>query len=105
MDPFTIATALSGFPSLGIEIKRILSTYISDVKSAPEDSNSLLLEVTALCHVLDQLVNFLHKDIQGDFAQTSALYVAIMACQDHIRDLFKKIETLQVPINGDRKIS
>ncbi|CCX12874.1 hypothetical protein FPQ18DRAFT_402124 [Pyronema domesticum] len=95
MDPFTISAGLSGFLSLALGITKILSIYISDIKPAPSDAKNLLLEVTALCHDLDQLVKFLRTDVKGDFAQTSALYVAIMTCQKHIEDLYKKLKKLQ----------
>jgi hypothetical protein len=99
MDPFTIATGLSGFLSLAIEITKILGGYVSDVKSAPEDAHNLLVEVTALCHVLDQLINFLRTNSKGDFAPTSALYIVIMSCQENIQALYK-FEKLQVRSNN-----
>jgi hypothetical protein len=58
-----------------------LSTYISNVKSAPEDAKTLLAEVTALCSVLEDLVKFLRYDFKGNFTPTSTLYAAILACQ------------------------
>lgn len=58
----------------------------------------------ALCHVLEQLVSFLRNDIKGDFAPTSALYVVIMACQDQIQDLYRKLEKLQVRA-GDKAVA
>jgi hypothetical protein len=67
------------------------------------DANSLLIEI-ALCHVLEQLVRFLRNDIKGDFAPTSALYVVIMACQDQIQDLYRKLEKLQVRA-GDKTVA
>jgi hypothetical protein len=102
MDPFTISTGLAGFLSLALEIIKILSTYISAIKSAPEDANNFLLEVTALRHVLDQLVKFPRTDVKRDFASTSALYVAIMACQQYIEDLYKKLEKLQYRNDNNR---
>jgi hypothetical protein len=104
MDPFTISTGLAGFLSLAFEITKILTAYVSDVKSAPEEARGLLSEVSALCNVLDQLVNFLRNDVKGNFTLSSALYVAIMACQTHIGELYKKIEKLQIR-SSDGKIS
>lgn len=60
------------------------------------------MEVTALCHVLDQLINFLRTDAKGDFAPTSALYIVIMSCQENIQALYKKLEKSQV--RSDKKI-
>jgi hypothetical protein len=95
MDPFTVSTGVAGFLSLAIEITKILSTYISDVKSAPEDAKTLLAEVTALCSVLEDLVKFLRYDFKGNFTPTSTLYAAILACQKEIQNLSKKLDNLQ----------
>jgi hypothetical protein len=72
-----------------------LSTYISNVKSAPEDAKTLLAEVTALCSVLEDLVKFLRYDFKGNFTPTSTLYAAILACQKKIQNLSKKLDNLQ----------
>jgi hypothetical protein len=104
MDPFTISTRLAGFLSLAFEVTKILTTYVSDAKSASEEARGLLIEVSALYNVLDQLVNFLRNDVTGDFTPTSALYVAIMVCQTHIGELYKKIGKLQIR-GSDGKIS
>jgi hypothetical protein len=97
MDPFTLSTGIAGFLSLALEISKILGVYIGDVKSSPEDANNLLIEVAAFCHVLEQLIKFLRRDFTENITLSSALYVAITACQDHIQNLYKKIEKLQTP--------
>jgi hypothetical protein len=80
MDPFTISTGVVGFLSLALDITQILSTYIGEAKSAPEDAQNLLTEVTSLSYILSQLVKFLRKDAKGNFENTSALCLVIRAC-------------------------
>jgi hypothetical protein len=52
MDPISISIGVAGFLSLTLEIN-ILSNYVSDVKSAPEEANGLLREITVLKVVLE----------------------------------------------------
>ncbi|KAI5798521.1 hypothetical protein FPQ18DRAFT_322393 [Pyronema domesticum] len=96
MDAFTIFTGAAGFLSLALEISKILKAYVDGVESAPEEARNLLVEVTALCHALGQLVQFLQKDYEGNFAQTSALVVATDACKDQITNLYKKLKKIEV---------
>jgi hypothetical protein len=53
MDPISISIGVAGFLSLTLEIINILSNYVSNVKSAPEEANGLLREITALKVVLE----------------------------------------------------
>ncbi|KAI5816207.1 hypothetical protein BZA77DRAFT_344472 [Pyronema omphalodes] len=96
MDAFTISTGVAGFLSLALEITKILTAYIDGVKSAPEEARNLLAQVTALCHTLEQLTQFLRKDYNGNFAETSALISAVEACRDQITKLYKNIVKLEV---------
>lgn len=104
MDPFTISTGVAGLLSLAMEITKILSAYISDVKSAPEDAQNILTKVESLCYVLEQLVQFLRKDAKtlGKFESTSALCMVINSCQAQVQDLYQKLEQLQ--IRSDSKV-
>jgi hypothetical protein len=105
MDPFTISTGVAGLLSLAMEITKILSAYISDVKSAPEDAQNILTNVTSLSYVLEQLVQFLRKDATktlGKFECTSALRMVINSCQTQVQDLYQKLEQLQ--IRSDSKV-
>ncbi|KAI5789891.1 hypothetical protein FPQ18DRAFT_410872 [Pyronema domesticum] len=97
MDPFTLSTGVAGFLSLAIEISKILGAYVSDVKHAPEDAGNLLVEVDALCRVLEQLVEFLRNDAKGlnNFDSTSALRVMIDSCHKQIHDLYQKLRKPQ----------
>jgi uncharacterized protein Yka (UPF0111/DUF47 family) len=96
MDAFTISTGVAGFLSLALQISKILKAYVDGVKSAPEEARNLLAEVTALCHVLEQFMRFLEEDYNGNFAETSALVVAIEAYKDQITKLYKKIKKIEV---------
>ena len=96
MDPFTIATGLSGFLSLAIEVTKILRDYTESVNSAPTDAGNMLAEVDALVHVLDQLKNFLadNNDIISakiNFHEQSALITALKICRDSIESLCKTL--------------
>ena len=62
MDPFSIATGLAGLLTLTADIVQVLTDYTGGVKSATKDARSVLTEVTALDHVLQQLIEFLRKD-------------------------------------------
>jgi hypothetical protein len=95
MDPFSLSTGIAGLISLGMELTRILQGYISDYKSAPEDAHNLLVEVTSLCHVLKQFVEFLRKDFKGRLEPTSALVALIRTCQEEVEGLYKKLEKLK----------
>jgi hypothetical protein len=104
MDPFTISTGIAGFLSLAIEITKILSTFISDAKSAHADAQLLLSEVESLCTVLEQFAKFLRYDFRGAFTAQSALYAAVIGCQHEIQTLSKKLEKLQRRGPGDGKV-
>jgi hypothetical protein len=66
MDPFTISMGVAGFLSLALEVIKILIDYVGAVKSAPNEARELQTEITALCHPLRELFNFLRqKEFQG----------------------------------------
>jgi hypothetical protein len=91
MDPFTLSTRVAGFLSLALEISKILDTYVSDIKSAREDAEDMVTEVDNLCHVLDQLVQFLRNDVKRNFEPTFTLHLVINSCQEQFQDLYKKL--------------
>lgn len=93
MDPFSVATGAAGLLSLAFDIARILSNYINDVQNAPQDARDLLAEITALSHVLEQLVEFLRSEaVKGkSFDQTSVLRSLIIVCQSSIERLYKTL--------------
>jgi hypothetical protein len=68
MDPLSISASVAGFLGLAIELKRIISTYVSDVKSAPQEAHELSVEVLALSHVLETLDELLQGE---DLDETS----------------------------------
>lgn len=45
MDPLSISAGVAGFLSLAIEISKILTAYVGDARSAPEEACNLLLEI------------------------------------------------------------
>jgi hypothetical protein len=94
MDPFTLSTGVVGFLSLAFQITQILNDYVSRLKSAPQEAQTLLMEVTTLSLVLDQLVKFLQsEDAKGNsFNQTSVLCSVMMVCQSNIEGLYKKLD-------------
>ncbi|KAI5798542.1 hypothetical protein FPQ18DRAFT_123346 [Pyronema domesticum] len=104
MDPLSISAVVAGLLSLALENPRILKAYIGDAKSASEEARNLLMEVSSLCHVLDQLVRLLRKDIKDNFEPTSAMVVAINACQQQIHGLYQKIAKLEVHEKGITRI-
>ncbi|KAI5808432.1 hypothetical protein BZA77DRAFT_348101 [Pyronema omphalodes] len=95
MDGFTVSTGVAGFLSLALEITKTLKAYVNDVKSAPKESRNLLAEVTALCHILERLEQFLRKEYTGNFEKTSALFVAIEACRDQITEIYNKVKKIE----------
>jgi hypothetical protein len=62
MDPLSISAGVAGFLSLAIEISKILTAYVGSVKSAPEEAQQLLQEVSALYNVSKQLAQVLRND-------------------------------------------
>jgi hypothetical protein len=96
MDPFTLATGVAGILSLTTELTKIFTEYVGGVASAPKSARSLFEEITALSHVLSQLVDFLRSEnAKGNtFDKTSALCSMIAICQSNIEGLYKKIGNL-----------
>ena len=97
MDPFSIATGVAGLLSLTEEFVKIIIDYTGSVKSATRDAWSVLTEVTALSHVLRQLVDFLRRDDTNSnpkcrFRETSALCSVIAICRNHIETLYRKVK-------------
>ncbi|KAF8463356.1 hypothetical protein BDZ91DRAFT_313566 [Kalaharituber pfeilii] len=88
MDPFTLATGITGFLAIALDVGKILSEYICEYKSAPTDAQTLLEEITALSDMLKQLVKFLEEeDVKQDFHETSVLCRVIDLCKGKITSL------------------
>lgn len=96
MDPISVSSGVAGFLSLAMEILRILTAYIGNVKPVSDDAHNLLKEILALCHILEQLVALLRNDVKGQFAPTSSISVVIIACQAQMEQLYKKVEKLRI---------
>ncbi|KAF8476788.1 hypothetical protein BDZ91DRAFT_1248 [Kalaharituber pfeilii] len=92
MDRFYIYMRITGFLSLAIEIGNILKEYLNDFVSAPKEAHTLVTEVDALSHALQQLLDFLLKEnIRGSFEETSVLYIIISICDSKIKKLHSKL--------------
>ncbi|KAI5785397.1 hypothetical protein FPQ18DRAFT_87167 [Pyronema domesticum] len=105
MDPLSISGAVAGFLSLAGKIATTLKDYVDGVQSAPSEVRSLLLEVTALCQVMKDLVGFLRKDdLNGRrFDSSSVLCIAIKACQCRLKELGAKLVNLSEACSRHRK--
>jgi hypothetical protein len=97
MDPLSLSASIAGLLSLSLEVTKILTNFLSTVKSAPSEANSLTTEVTALSQVLETLVEVLRSDDSEvtTFDEQSILCSIISACQEHIGSLFKTITKLR----------
>jgi hypothetical protein len=106
MDPFTIATGLAGLLSLAIEINGILNGYIGASKSAPKEVHDLLVKVSALQHVLEQLIVFLRSEEarQVAFDKASVLSSVIGSCQQKIEALCKKLDVICKPKTNKMRV-
>lgn len=104
MDPFSISTGVAGFLSLTIELTKILSTYISEVKSAPSDAKALFEQLSALTAVLTDLREFLEEEATNElgtaFGKTSALVAAVGACDTEIQALRAKLRGFVIRSKG-----
>lgn len=91
MDPFTISTGVAGFLSLAIELTKILKTYISEVKDAPQEASTLLETLEPLVEVLENFREFLEDDEISDaglsFKKDSALVKVVDVCEKCIRTI------------------
>ncbi|KAI5789569.1 hypothetical protein FPQ18DRAFT_43339 [Pyronema domesticum] len=104
MSPLSIAASVAGFLSLAIELTKIISTYVADVKSAPSDASALRTEITALCKVLKMVEGILRSDkINGTFDEQSILYSIINACQRHFTTVYEKLATLPYDKENSRR--
>ncbi|KAI5815845.1 hypothetical protein BZA77DRAFT_293757 [Pyronema omphalodes] len=92
----SIAAAVSGFLGLAGKIATTLKNYVDGVQSAPDEVQSLHLEVAALCQVLKDLMVFLQKDdlCGRKFESSSVLFKAIKACQYRLEELRGKLADL-----------
>ncbi|KAI5812827.1 hypothetical protein BZA77DRAFT_346729 [Pyronema omphalodes] len=101
MDPLSLSASAAGLLSLAIEVTKILTGYISAVKSAPQDASELNTEMLALCHILEKLVEILRSDddigidSEASFNDQSVLRSVISVCQEHITTVYKRIAKLR----------
>jgi hypothetical protein len=104
MDPFSIATGVAGLVSLAIEIRRILNDYIGGVKSAPDEIQNLLIEISTLRAVLQQLTAFLRSEEAQlvSFDKPAILFSVIEACREKIETLCKRLYPIRNKPKGNK---
>jgi hypothetical protein len=98
MDPISLSASVAGFLSLAIELTKLISTFIGDVKSAPQEASDLHTEIAALSLVLEKLTNILWSDSPDDgeeIGEQSILVLVISACQSHVAAIYKKLSKLR----------
>jgi hypothetical protein len=107
MDPLSISAAVSGFLSLAGQIFSTLKDYVDGVQSAPDEVQSLLLEVGAFCQVLEDFGGFLQKDdLKGRiFEDSSVLRKAIKACECQLKELHGKLADLSDACSSTKKLA
>ena len=94
MDPFTLATGIIGIIGLAIQVEQTLQDYISAVKSASKDAQTLRIEIKALRYTSEQLRTFLNSDrvSQKQFIQTgSILALTTSECTSTLQELQQKL--------------
>ncbi|KAI5786234.1 hypothetical protein FPQ18DRAFT_308786 [Pyronema domesticum] len=100
MDPLSLSASAAGLLSLAIEVTKILTSYTSAVKSAPQDASELNTEILALGHILEKLVEILRIDHDAgtgggtSFDEQSVLRSVMSACQEHIAAVYKRVAKL-----------
>ncbi|CCX33627.1 hypothetical protein FPQ18DRAFT_91166 [Pyronema domesticum] len=62
MDLLGLSASIASFLSLAIELSKMPTNYSNTVKSAPQEVSGLTIEVEALSHVLEKLVEILRND-------------------------------------------
>jgi cell division control protein 24 len=97
-DPLSIAASVAGLISLANEIGKIIASYVSSVKSAPDDAERLRTELTALSFGLEQMRKFLlQEELDASFDDTSFLASVLGFTSACIKELYKKLSTLNPP--------
>jgi hypothetical protein len=96
MDPLSISASVAGFLGLAGQIAVTLKAYVDGVQSAPDEARSLLLEVTALCQVIEDFDGFLHKNNLNErrLESSSVLSIAIKFCRCQLEELHGKLANL-----------
>jgi hypothetical protein len=98
MDPLNLSASVAGFLGLAIEVTKILSSYVSDVKDASQEASELNTKVSILSHVLRELVDILQSDNMKatTFDEQSLLFSVVNSCEGHLKCVYKKLAKLQV---------
>ncbi|CCX04970.1 Similar to ankyrin [Exophiala dermatitidis NIH/UT8656]; acc. no. EHY59712 [Pyronema omphalodes CBS 100304] len=107
MDHLSLSASVAGLVSLALEVRRILDSYVSGVKSASDDVRRLFAEISVLCYFLEKLVEFQRSDDSNgiSFDQTSIICSAATIYQAEVEKLYKKLEKLNIRGANGNKIT
>lgn len=95
-DPLSIAVSVAGLISLANEVEKIIASYVSSVRSAPDDVECLRTELTALSFVLKEMRKLILQQKLDDacFDDNFSVASVLSFTSDRIKDLYKKLPTL-----------
>ncbi|KAI5815984.1 hypothetical protein BZA77DRAFT_264639 [Pyronema omphalodes] len=105
-DPLSVAASIVGLIGLVNEVSKILITYVSAVKSAPEEATRLQSELTVFGTVLNQFREFLRKEQLGQlegshFSDISFLLSILGFTSSQLNELYRKLDKLS-PHGGSK---
>lgn len=99
MDPISLSVSVAGFLSLDIELTKLISTFIGDVKSAPQEASDLHTEIATLyiscAREVDQLLWSNSPENGEEIGEQSILVLVISACQSHVAAIYKELSKLR----------
>ncbi|CCX34599.1 hypothetical protein FPQ18DRAFT_25789 [Pyronema domesticum] len=103
-DPLSVSANVAGLIGLANEVGKIPVNYASNVKSAHEDAHCLQKELTALCHVLEQMRSLLREEkLQGTRFEETAALVSVLGFTNHqVNELYKKLDKLSIQANKNK---
>jgi hypothetical protein len=91
-----IVSGVAGLLSLTIELSKILTGFVNDIRSAPDDVQGLITEVNLFKNVLKQLDELVKKDpgrYNDNFKPDSALFQSIKNCNSRVESLIQKLNS------------
>ncbi|KAI5798089.1 hypothetical protein FPQ18DRAFT_302190 [Pyronema domesticum] len=95
--PLSVSASVVGILGFTAQIIKLLDDYVSSVKSAPEEAQSLRNDIAAIHYVLTQLTTFLNTAIDGiknKFTDGCVLSLAIEECNRKITSIYMKVGKL-----------
>lgn len=91
-----IASGVAGLLSLTMELSKILTDFVNDCRSAPDDVQGLITEVELFESVLKRLDELAQKDpgrYNDNFKPGSALFQSIEHCNGRVESLIQKLKS------------